>query len=117
MSAAAQNNPEVTLGRHCQSLTLIDPYTCPHEKLCLGRVCTRSRPMVKQTAEETRSHETIPRGLSRELSREMFRKRSANCYPSAYLSMAWPPKPLRRACFRAPARTSGLQHRSRPQAR
>jgi hypothetical protein len=26
MSAAAQNNPELTLRRHCQSFTLLDPY-------------------------------------------------------------------------------------------
>jgi hypothetical protein len=36
MSAAAQNNPEITLGRHCQSFTLIDPYAYPLEQLCLS---------------------------------------------------------------------------------
>jgi hypothetical protein len=36
MSAAAQNNPEVTLGRHCQSFTLIDPFAYPLEQPCLS---------------------------------------------------------------------------------
>jgi hypothetical protein len=36
MSAAAQNNPEVTQGRHCQSFTLIDPYAYSLEQPCLS---------------------------------------------------------------------------------
>src|ERR1700683_3902091 len=35
MRTVVQNNPEITLERHCQSFTLIDPYTCPLERLCL----------------------------------------------------------------------------------
>ena len=36
MSATAQNNAEITPGRHCQSFTPIDPYAYPLEQQCLS---------------------------------------------------------------------------------